>query len=148
MALVRWAPRTEVESSTCDPFFRRFFDLLDDGERLRTSRGWFPAMDLVEERDRLVAELELPGIDPKKVQIQLQGDVLTVQGERRADVEESKSKVLKREQCFGTFQRTLQLPYRVQADQVKAQYKDGILSIFMPKAEEYIGRQIPVEVEK
>lgn len=146
MSLVRWTPRTELESLTRDPFFNRFFDLFDEG--LNQERTWFPRLDLVEEKDRLRASIELPGIDPKNVQINLQGELLTIQGERKQDEEFEKGKVLKRESLYGSFTRTVQLPYRVQADKVKAQYKNGVMTISLPKAEEFVGRQIPVEIEK
>lgn len=148
MTLVRWAPQRELQSFSRDPFFRRFFDLFDEFDA-SLDRPWFPRLDLVEEKDRLVAQVELPGIDPKNVHIDLQGDVLTIQGERTEDKSEtSGAKYLKREQLFGSFTRTVQLPYRVQADKVKAQYRNGVMTISLPKAEEYVGRQIPVEIEK
>ena len=147
MTLVRWAPRTELQSFTRDPFFRRFFDVFDDFD-MNLDRPWYPRLDLVEEKDRLVAKFELPGIDPKNVRIDLQGDVLTVQGERHEEKEDSGTKYLKREQVVGTFTRTVQLPYRVVADKVKAQYRNGVMTITLPKAEEYVGRQIQVEIEK
>jgi HSP20 family protein len=152
MALVRWAPRKELEGYTPfarDPFFRRFFDMLDDDEFFHSGRTWYPAMDLVDEKDRLVVHLEVPGVDAKDVQVQLQGDLLTIQGERQEDRSEaSDTRYLRREQTRGLFQRTLQLPYAVQADKVKAQYRNGIMTITLPKAEEHVGRQIPVQFEK
>ncbi len=147
MALIRWSPRTELQSFARDPFFRRFFDGLDSLDEA-LDRPWYPRLDLLEEKDKLVAELELPGIDPKTVQIQLQGDVLAIQGERKEERETKDAKYLKREACYGSFTRTVHLPYRVQSDKVKARYKDGVMTIDLPKAEEFVGRQIPVEVEK
>jgi HSP20 family protein len=124
----------------------RFFDLLDDVASPTAERTWYPPLDLVEEKDRLVAHLELPGVDPKSVQENLQGDTLAIQGERQLEEGDSSGKYLHREQCFGTFTRSVQLPYRVQADKVKATYKNGVMSIVLPKADEYVGRQIPVEL--
>lgn len=147
MALVRWAPRVELESFKRDPFFHRFFDLVDD--LTSTPDGaWYPPTDLVEEKDKLVAHLEMPGIDPKNVRIDLQADLLTIQGERKQEESDDHGKYLRREQCYGSFTRAIRLPYRVQADKVKAQYRNGIMTITLPKAEEYVGRQIPVELEK
>jgi len=148
MTLVRWAPRMELDSFTRDPFFRRFFDVFDEFDS-SLDRPWYPRLDLLEEKDRLVANVELPGIDPKNVQINLQGDVLTIQGERSEEkTEDNGRKYLKREQLYGSFTRSVQLPYRVQAEKVKAQYRNGVMTISLPKAEEYVGRQIQVEVEK
>jgi HSP20 family protein len=145
MTLIRWSPRTEMESFACDPFLRRFFAGFDTVEG-NADRPWYPRLDLVEEKDKLVAQVELPGVDPKDVQIHLQGDVLTVQGERKQERASQDTKLLKREHCYGSFTRTVQLPYRVQADKVTARYKDGVMTIALPKAEEFVGRQIPVEI--
>lgn len=147
MSLVRWTPRTEFETWTRDPFFRRFFDVVND-EVFANDSTWHPALDLVEEKDRLVVSIEAPGIDAKDVQIDLQEEMLTVQGERKFEREENDGKFLKRELRYGAFTRTLQLPYRVQSEHVKAQYKNGVLTISLPKAEEHVGRQIPVEAVK
>lgn len=148
MTLVRCNPRSELERVFGDPFFRQFFDLESGDELLGGGeRRWYPSMDLVEKPDRLLARLELPGVDPKNVHINLQGDTLVVQGERQAENEDDKSKYLKREHIYGSFQRTVRLPYRVQADKVKAHYRNGVMTIELPKAEEHVGRQIPVEIE-
>ena len=72
MALTRWSPRTELQTFGSDSFFRRFSDLVDaDSLGGNGERTWYPPMDLVEEKDRLLAHLELPGIDPKSVQVDL-----------------------------------------------------------------------------
>lgn len=143
MAMIRWSPRTERTLAT-DPFFRHFFDMFDEENGL--DRPWYPRLDLLDDKDTLVANLELPGIDPKTVQINLQGDLLTVQGERKEMRDYENAKHLNREHAYGSFTRSVQLPYRVQGDKVKAQYKDGIMTITMPKAEEFVGRHIPVEI--
>ncbi len=148
MTLVRWRPRNEF---LLDPFFdtfnERVSELFGDLRQESPRKTWYPALDLVEEKDRLVVHLELPGVDPKSVQIHLQGDVLTVSGERKDDFEAKDSKVLKREHVYGAFQRALQLPFRVVADKVKATCEKGVMSISMPKVEEQVGRQIQVEVK-
>ena len=146
MSLVRWKPREFDRALTLDPYFDRFFDLFGELSS-PTDRTWYPALDLVEEKDRLIAEVELPGVDPKKVEVNLQGDTLTIKGERRLEKETEEGRFLKREHAYGSFQRTVQLPYRVDVTKVKASYKNGIMSISMPKAEEFVGRQIPVEVK-
>jgi HSP20 family protein len=145
MALVRWRRRND--SFFLDPFFARLDELLGDFPTETSERSWHPAMDLDEEKDRLVVRLELAGVDPKNVQINLQGDMLTVSGDRKDERETKNGKALKREHIYGSFQRSLKLPYRVQSDKVTAQYKNGVMTISLPKAEEFVGRQIPVEVK-
>jgi len=147
MALIRWSPRSDT--MLMDPFFSQVDDMFRDLTGTRSERAWYPALDLVEEKDRLVAHLELPGIDPKNVQINLQGDMLTISGTREDLVNTEKDgKVLKREHARGSFLRSVNLPYRVKAENVKASYANGIMTITMPKADEYVGRQIPVEIVK
>lgn len=145
MAMIRWNAGDDVDFFARDPFFRRLFEIANDRIAGDT---WYPALDLVEEKDRLVAHLEMPGVDPSEVQIQLQGDLLTIQGERKSETKSEQGKILKREQVVGTFTRTVQLPYSVQSDKVKASYRNGVMTIHLPKAAEHVGRQIPVEVVK
>jgi HSP20 family protein len=153
MTLVRWTPRTELDSFSRDPFFNRFLDILDsslghDASWSDSDNTWLPRLDLVEEKDRLVVHIELPGIDPKDVQVHLQDNVLTVSGERKSETEKTDNKVLSRETSYGAFKRTVHLPYEIQADSVKAQAKNGVMTIVLPKAPEHVGRQIPIDVEK
>lgn len=138
-------PRTPFDSFAHDPFFRGLFELAEDAVAPQTARTWYPALDLVDEDDKLVVHVEIPGMDAKEVQVTLQDDVLTVRGERKLDVQ-SKAKVLKREQVYGAWSRTVELPYRVQIDRVKAVSKNGVMTITLPKAEEHLGRSIPVEI--
>lgn len=148
MSLIRWQPRSDT---FIDPFFdrldRQVSELFGEWPFESTAQSWHPAMDLVEEKDRLVLRLELPGVDPKAVEINLQGNLLTIRGERKEESEQKDGTVLKRERRIGSFQRTLQLPYSVQSDKVKASYDKGVMTISLPKVEAQVGRQIPVEVK-
>ena len=137
-------PCTPFDSLARDPFFRGLFERTDDA--VPQARTWYPAMDLVDEDDKLVVHVEIPGMDVKDVHVTLQDDVLTVRGERKLE-EPAKAKVLKREQVYGAWTRTVELPYRVQGERVKASYKNGVMTIVLPKAEEHVGRSIPVEIE-
>ena len=138
-------PRTPFDSFAHDPFFRGLFELAEGAAAPQTARTWYPALDLVDEDDKLVVHVEIPGMDAKDVQVTLQDDVLTVRGERKLDAQ-SKAKVLKREQVYGAWSRTVELPYRVQIEHVKAAYRNGVMTITLPKAEEHLGRSIPVEI--
>ena len=148
MTLIKWQPRSDY---FIDPFFdrldRQVSELFGEWPLESTAQNWHPAMDLVEEKDRLVLRLELPGVDPKAIEINLQGNLLTVHGERKEESEHKDGTVLKRERRIGSFQRTLQLPYSVQSDKVKASYDKGVMTISLPKVEAQVGRQIPVEVK-
>ena len=146
MSVIRWRPRSET--MLLDPFLSQFGELFRDWPATNAAGGFYPAMNLVDEKDRLIARLDLPGVDPNNVEINLQGDMLTVSGSREDVLQESKDgKVLKREHSHGAFQRSVELPYRVKSADVKATYENGVLTISLPKAEEYVGRQIPVELK-
>ena len=146
MSLVKCKPASFERSCGTDPFMDRFFDLFEEGPVQRSERPWYPPMDLLEHQNQLVVQVELPGVDPKSVDVKLTGDRLTLSGERQLQTAEDAT-YLKREQVQGSFTRTIQLPYPIDAKKVRATYENGVMSIVLPKAEEYIGRQIPVEAK-
>lgn len=107
---------------------------------------WAPAIDLYEERDAFVVKTELPGLKKEDIEISLHDGALTISGERK--VEEKRGGTHYRsERFYGRFQRTLTLPKPVDPNNVKATYKDGILTVTLPKAEEAKPRQIEVKVK-
>lgn len=146
MTTIRLLPRTDVDAFARDPFLRNLWDMFDERATAPRNGTWYPALHVTDADDRLIVQLDVPGIDPKDVQVNLQNDVLTIQGERKFD-SETNGKALVREQAYGKFSRTFELPYRVQIDKVKAQARNGVMTIVMPKSEEHLGRQITVELE-
>jgi HSP20 family protein len=108
--------------------------------------GWLPTIDLYEDRDRLVLKAELPGMKKEDIDISLHGDVLTISGERKEDETVGKAEACRSERFLGKFQRTLTLPVAVEASKVEASYKDGVLTLTLPKAEEAKPKQIEVKV--
>jgi HSP20 family protein len=101
-------------------------------------RTWLPAIDMHETRDDLVLKVELPGVNEKDV---------TIKGERRWDDETKDQKFLHVERVHGQFERLIQLPLAVQADKVRAAYRDGVLEITLPKAEELKPREIKIDIQ-
>jgi len=146
MTLMKWKPSTLERTFAGDPFFDRFLNLFEDGVWERPEGNWIPAMDLVEDKDRLVVRVELPGIDPKSVDVKLAGDTLTLSGERKFESQEGAT-TLKRERMYGMFRRTVQLPYQIDAAKVHARYENGVMEISLPKAEAFVSRAIPIEVK-
>lgn len=119
------------------------------GDLARASQfmaGWSPALDLYEDKDNLVARIELPGMKREEIEVSLHDGMLSISGERRVEEKQEKSEVYRAERFFGRFQRTVSLPTLVAADKVKAQYKDGILTVTLPKAEEAKPKHIDVHV--
>ena len=106
--------------------------------------GVNPPLDVHETDDHLVVTAALPGIRPDDVEITMVGQTLTLRGEFKADEEVEGDQYLYRERRYGTFNRTLQLPVRVEGDQAEATFNEGILTLRIPKAEEVKPRQIRI----
>ena len=106
-----------------------------------------PTIDMYQTDESVVVRASLPGVKPKAVQISVSGDVLTIKGEmkEKSDVKEKAYHI--REQRFGAFERTLSLPAPVQADQAKAEFEDGLLTITLPKLEEAKPKVITVQAK-
>ncbi|HWN97480.1 MAG TPA: Hsp20/alpha crystallin family protein [Methylomirabilota bacterium] len=156
MALIRWQ---RPEMNVWSPF-RHLSTLRDEIDRLFDSplnaltndsqqflNGWLPTLDLHEDKDHLVLKAELPGMKKEDIDISLHGDVLTLSGERKEEENYEKAETYRAERFLGRFQRTLTLPFAVNASKVQASYKDGILTVTLPKAEEAKPKQIQVKVD-
>jgi HSP20 family protein len=105
---------------------------------------WAPAVDLYEDRDNLVVTMELPGVKKEDIDISLHENNLTLSGERKEEKKYGENETQRAERFYGRFQRTVSLPKPVEAAQVKAAYKDGILTVTLPKSAEAKPRQITV----
>jgi HSP20 family protein len=156
MAMERWSPFVTVDR--WEPF-RNLVDIQGEVNRLfdsfagrpmpgasRAGRAWQPSVDMHETKDDLVLRVELPGVNEKDVTVSITGDLLTIRGERRWEDESKDQKFLHVERVYGQFERLIQLPMAVQADKVKAGYRDGVLEITLPKAEELKPREIKIEI--
>ena len=108
--------------------------------------AWRPSLEVYEEPDKMVVKAEIPGVKKEDVSITLLEDVLTIKGERKFEREEKKEDYLLFEGSYGSFHRSVHLPKPVKADAVKAEYKDGILEIQLPKAEEAKTQEIKISV--
>lgn len=115
-----------------------------------TSPSWlggFPAVDVAETESEVVVKAEIPGIDPKNLEVHVTEDSLDIKGEVKDEWEEKNVGYCRRERYCGTFERTIALPAKVRQDEVKAQYRDGILTITLPKVEPSKPRARKVEIE-
>ncbi|TMJ88911.1 MAG: Hsp20/alpha crystallin family protein [Alphaproteobacteria bacterium] len=101
---------------------------------MTTSRGPFPPINVFQQGDDILALMELPGIDKNDLQIQAQANTIRISGRKRVDYSNGVS-VHRRERVSGEFDRTLSLPVQVDPDRIKAQYRDGLLALFLPRAE-------------
>ncbi|MFN2475396.1 MAG: Hsp20/alpha crystallin family protein [Chthoniobacterales bacterium] len=105
--------------------------------------GWTPALDLYQTTDDVVAVVEIPGMRKEDIEISLHDGVLTIGGERKEEHAE-RDKVTRTERFVGKFRRSISLPTRVDVNNVNAAYKDGILTVTLPKAEEVKPKQVQV----
>lgn len=128
------------------PTFGRLANLQDELDCLCESSltGWAPALDVQEDKNNFRVRLELPGLKREDIEVSLQDGALVISGERREEKVEEGTTVHRQERYYGKFSRVLTLPTAVAGDQVKAQYKDGILSVTLPKAEEAKPKTISV----
>lgn len=116
----------------------------DDASNVVTS-AWRPAVDIKEEADRFVILADVPGVDPKDIEITAENGVLTVRGERKAEKEEEREGFRRVERIRGTFYRRFSLPDTADTDAIKARGKDGVLEITVPKHEKVQARKITVQ---
>ncbi|MDD5635780.1 MAG: Hsp20/alpha crystallin family protein [Atribacterota bacterium] len=147
MDLMKWEPRRNLTRG----FFDDFFDMMESPGRSR--RNWFdggiwaPAVDLLDKKDKLLAKVELPGVDKKDVKLSLNDSNLTIQGEMKKDEETKNDEYYYRERAYGTYSRTISLPAEIDKENIKAKFKNGILEIIMPKKPEVKPKEITIEPE-
>ena len=124
-----------------------FFELPVWSSFARTGQlftGWSPALDLYQSNDNVIAVVELPGMRKEDIEISLHDGTLTISGERKRENSSNGDKAERTERYVGTFRRSIALPTRVDAGKVSATYRDGILTVTLPKAEEVKPKQIQV----
>ena len=108
--------------------------------------SWMPPLDVAETDENITVKAEVPGIEPKDIDISISGDTLTIKGEKKAEKEEKGKNYYFVERCYGGFSRSVSLPASVKFDQAKAEYNKGILEITLPKSVKSEVKKIPVKV--
>ena len=124
----------------------RLFDFSWPSRDTGLLSGWSPALDVSDDKDNLVVKVELPGMKKDEINLSLHDGVLTISGERKHESEKKEGGTFRSERYFGKFHRSVTLPTAVDANKVTAAYKDGILTVELPKAEEAKPKQIAVNV--
>src|SRR5947209_17871516 len=150
MALIRWEPVRELGTiqNEMNRLFNTFFDTpgAPSGGHGPALRRWIPAMDLVETTEEFVLRADLPGLSEQDVQIELEDNVLTVAGERKAEHEERKEGYYRVERAWGSFSRSLTLPDGVDPEGVSAQFDRGVLEVRIPKPAQRRPRKVAISV--
>jgi len=117
------------------------------GRRLRKEGEWLPSLDVTETKGDLIIKAELPGMDPKDIEVSLNEGVLTIRGEKKQEKEEREEGYHLIERSYGNFTRSIRLPKDVQSDKINASFKNGVLKVVLPKSEETKKREIKIKVE-
>jgi HSP20 family protein len=143
--LTPWKPFREL--STLRDEIDKLWDRLFKEEMEPFRREWMPSLDVSETKNNIVLKAEAPGMDAKDIDISLARDILTIKGEKKQEKEEKDENYHRIERNYGSFSRSVRLPQEVQSDKIKANYKDGVLKITLPKSEEAKAKEIKIKVE-
>lgn len=145
MALIRWEPFREIDSLQRE--MNRLFDTLTPAADGRTNGiAFIPAAEMQETPEAIHLKLEVPGLEAKDLDVQVTAEAVAISGERRSENKTEENGMMRSEFRYGKFQRVIPLPGRVQNNQVQAEYKDGILQLTLPKAEEEKNRVVKVNL--
>jgi HSP20 family protein len=109
--------------------------------------GWAPSVDIYEDKDRLVLKADLPGINEKDISLDVDGNRLTLNGERRMEKETKEENYHRIERAYGQFVRSFTLPNTIDADGIKATYKNGVLEVSLPKKEEVKPKHVSIDID-
>lgn len=136
MALIRWEPFREID--TLQREMNRLFDDLVPATPRRGNGGmtFIPAAEMEESEEAILLKLEIPGMEAKDLDIEVTADAVSIKGERKSETKTEEKGFTRSEFHYGSFHRVIPLPARVQNTEVQAEYKDGILNLTLPKAEE------------
>jgi HSP20 family protein len=143
--LNKWEPFRDMLSLRAD-MDRLFSSLFGRGPEEREGL-WAPIVDIEEDNENIMVKAEIPGMKKDDIKVSVQGNMLTITGERKQESEVKEKTYHRVERSYGKFSRTITLPIDVETDKVKASYKDGVLNIILPKPEAVKPKHIDVEIK-
>jgi HSP20 family protein len=145
MRLIPYVRRTEAPAVS--RLFEEFFNDFPFGNSFPETRdNWNPAVDILEKDGNLILRAELPGMTEKQIELKLDGNTLTLKGERKMENEDKKNSYHRVESSYGSFMRSFRLPDTVDMEKISADFKNGILTVTLPQKPEVKPREIPVSV--
>ena len=130
-----------------DDLFSRFFGSEGWLPSGYFSRGFTPAVDMSETDTEILVKAELPGVDPKEIEVNIAGTTLTIKGEKKEEREEKTENMHRVERSYGSFFRSINLPCEINEDKIEATFKDGVLNLKLPKTEPDKKRTIKIDVK-
>jgi HSP20 family protein len=147
MAIVRWDPYREL--AAMQDRLNQFFDDTRRSDDDVMSRGdWMPAVDIFQtDQHEVVLKAEVPGLKREDIDLKVENNTLTIKGERRQEKSVAKEHYHRVERCYGAFSRSFSLPNAIDSEKVRAEYRDGVLTVTLPLREEAKPRQIKVDVK-
>ncbi|BAU42436.1 MULTISPECIES: Hsp20/alpha crystallin family protein [Cyanophyceae] len=145
MALVRWEPFREIETlqRQMNRLFDEFLPATTENHKLTS---FMPLAEMEETGEAIHLRLEVPGMDAKDLNVEVSAESVSISGERKSESKTEEKGMTRTEFRYGKFQRVIPLPSRIQNDKVTAEYKDGILNLTLPKAEEEKNRVVKVSL--
>ncbi len=146
MTLIRWKPTRSANAlqEEMNRVFDSFFNY--PMRRSENVSGWMPDVDVIEDKDGIKFMVDLPGMEKDDIKVSVENNTLTIKGERKGHKEEEDKNYHMIERTYGTFTRSFSLPSKVDGQKIKANYKNGVLSIDLPKVEEEKPKEIPINV--
>ncbi len=146
MAIVRWDPFRDVMSlqERMNELFERTMRRRADEEEGLAPRAWSPAVDIYETDEKMVIKAELPGLKKEDIDIEVRDNTLTLKGERKFEKEIKQENYHRVERAYGSFQRSFTLPSTIKQEAIEATFKDGILEVSLPKAEEVKPKKVEI----
>jgi HSP20 family protein len=143
--ITRWEPLRNFLSlrDNFDDLFENFFGRMP----MERQDLWAPIVDIVENNGNIEVKVELPGMNKDNIKVTIKNNMLRLSGERKQEEETTEKTFHRSERYFGKFCRTIQLPADIDADKIKAQYKDGVLNLTLPKPESMKPKEIEIEVK-
>jgi HSP20 family protein len=143
-ALAPWTGISTMKKEM-DRMFDRFWE--GDFPQLPAMGEWAPALDICETKNAVMVKAEVPGMDPQEIHLSLHDQVLTLKGEKKQEKEEKDEHYYRSERSYGAFMRTVRLPSPVDGSKVTAAFKNGLLTVTLPKAAAAKGTTIPIKAE-
>jgi HSP20 family protein len=143
MAIIKYSPFTDFEPF---PGLKSFEDTMNRLFAEPSARPWMPPVDIAETENELVVKADVPDVRLEDIQVNLENDTLTLKGQRKFEKASDKGGYHRIERSYGSFERSFTVPNTVDAEHVKADYKNGVLTVTLPKKESAKPRKINVEV--
>jgi len=143
--LSRWEP-SRGAATLQEQFNRLFGDAFERTGEESNLTSWAPAVDIFETEHELVVKADVPDVDPKDLDIRVENNILTIRGERKFEKKVDENNYLRVERAYGSFARSFTLANTVNAEAIKADYQNGVLTLSIPKREEAKPKQIKVNV--